>query len=140
MLPSREYIRSRTVLFDGALMLLKREVERDARNQGGMTRWLWADSSVQADRDLLQIKEMYVRNMDLVRVADAADLLALGNLGVIDTFLSDTAACNDTLQHGLRLHMRAPVAKASGQVFLARTLFCSLACNSQTQSLFTKLE
>ena len=56
-LPSASYLSARMVCFDSACMLVKQELERRLMPHG-VTRWLWADSSVQGRRDWLQVKEL----------------------------------------------------------------------------------
>ena len=63
-LPSASFVAARMVCFDGACMLLKQELEQRFM-QDGVTRWLWADSSVQARRDWLQVKELWVERVPL---------------------------------------------------------------------------
>ena len=71
-LPSPSFVAARMVCFDGACMLLKQALERTFMPEG-VTRWLWADSSVQAHRDWLQVKELWARDSDLTQLVRAVD-------------------------------------------------------------------
>eukprot|EP00971_Amphidinium_carterae_P328120 6459842-Amphidinium_carterae.2 len=111
-LPSASYLQERLVCFDAALMLLKRDMEiQDA--EGGLLRYVWADSSVQGHRDWLQIKEQWIRGSDLADVFAAVRALARED---DELFMEERHAAQQTLESKIHVHMRIPVAKASGRL------------------------
>ena len=110
-LPSKSFMRRRQVSFDGAFMLWKRTVDASAP----VVRWVWMDSSPQAGRDWLQVKELYAREADLVQLYHAVETLALAYSESHDLTMDDEKDATQTIEASLHIHMRIPVAKASGK-------------------------
>ena len=107
--PSKSSLNRHRVVFDVAYMMLKRQLD------GPPTlRWLWMDSSPQAGRDWLQIKELYIRQADALQVAQQVETLALATLEGQELCLEDVRGAVDILEQCVHFHMRIPVAKSSG--------------------------
>ena len=107
--PSYSFLRKRLVMFDAAMMLLKRQQDTSDK-----FRWIWADSSPQGGYDWLQIKELSINVSEVVTVADAVDELAKHNSTSDEVFLEDGCRLHEVLERHMRIHMRIPTAKSSG--------------------------
>jgi hypothetical protein len=116
VVPGRNMVRSHKLCLDVAYLMLTGEQFRAAEQQGGMSRWSWADSSPQAGRDWFQCKEMHALNRDLPALLAAVDALIIDQEQDTDsTMTSDEAqACNAVIAKALRIHMKVPAAKGEG--------------------------
>ena len=87
-LPSPSYIRKRLVCLDAALMLWRRVLEE---RHGSKLCWLWADSSVQAGHDWVQVKELSVHTADMQQVVAAMDHLSQAAMLMLESFLGEAS-------------------------------------------------
>ena len=107
--PSESHIRKRQICFDAALMMWRRD-----RELAPLLRWVWIDSSPQANRDWLQVKEKSLLVADVAAVATTVEQMACANHAEDPLSLDELHEHNALLEQSFNIHMRIPVAKASG--------------------------
>ena len=108
-IPSESHIRKRQICLDASWMMVQRDFQH-----GKKARWVWADSSPQADWDWMQVKEKAVREVDLLDVSAAITHLATANAEGELPCLEDLEAWNSVIERSFTIHMRIPTPKASG--------------------------